>query len=212
MAEVVLTGELRSTHGKGAARKLRREDKLPAVLYGGKQQGGQPIIVDGTEMRRLLASGAPARLLKLDLGQGNQRTVLLKDLQYDPVKGTLLHADFHEVALDEAVQTAVPLVLAGEDARENDGGILDLLLREVAVSCLPADIPESITVDVSQLAIGDTVHVRDLVPPPGVELVDDPDTAVLTVAAPAVGADQAGGEEAGEDGGGAAEEGGNSDG
>lgn len=185
MAEVVLRGELRQERGKGAARRLRREDKLPGVVYGSKSPGGQPIAVPIPEMRRILATGALNRLVQLDLGEAGRRTVLTKDLQFDPVKGTMLHVDFHEVALDEAVETPVPIQLVGAEERERDGGVIDLLLREITVSCLPTQIPEAISVDVSGLALGDTLHVQDLTPPPGVEFVERPDTPVLTVTAPA---------------------------
>lgn len=197
MADIVLQGELRSETGKGVARRLRREDRIPAVIYGGKSQESQAIAVSGKDLRRAMAEGALGRLVKLDLGQGGSRTALAKDMQVDPVRGDILHVDFHEVALDEAVQVQVPLVLVGEDERENDGGLLTLIVRELKVSCLPTDIPEHLEVSVAGLAIGDTVHVRDLTPPAGVEIVDDPDTVVLTVAAPAVaaGPEEAEGEE-----------------
>src|SRR5690606_5395746 len=120
------------------------------------------------------------------------------DVQFDPVRGDAVHADFHEVALDEAVQVQVPVVLQNEEARFNDGGILDLLLREVTVSCLPTNIPEAIALDVPGMVICDTAQVRDLQVPEGVEIMDDPDAPVLTVSAPAKAAAEAA--EAGEEG------------
>lgn len=196
MADIVLKGELRSGTGKGVARQLRREDQIPAVIYGGKSRESQAISVVGSDVRRAVAQGALGRLVKLDLGEAGSRMALAKDVQFHPVRGDVLHVDFHEVALDEAIQVQVPLVLVGEEERENDGGLPTLIARELTVSCLPAAIPEFLEVSVADLAIGDTVHVSDLTPPEGVEIMDEPDTAVLTVAAPTVTAEAA---EAGED-------------
>lgn len=184
MAEVVLKGETRSALGKGAVRRLRQTDRIPAVIYGGKDGGSVPISVDGSDLRRLMASGGLGRLVKIDLGEAGSRMGLPKELQVDPVRGDFLHIDFHEVALDEAIQTQVGLHMVGEERRENDGGVPTLILRELTVSCLPTAIPEFIEVDVSGLAVGDTVHVGDLSLPEGVEAVDEPDTPVLTVSVP----------------------------
>lgn len=164
---------------------------MPAVLYGHKTPSGQPIAVDEADVRRLLAQGGVGRLVDLDLGEGGRRIALAKDLQFDPVRGEVIHADFHEVSLDEKVQVQVPVQVANEEGRAKDGGIVGLLLRELTVECLPTAIPEAIAVDVSGLAIGDVIHVRDVSAPPGVALLDDPDAPVVNVIAPAKAADEA---------------------
>lgn len=189
MSRMVLRGQLREERGKGAARKVRREGQVPAVLYGHSTPSGQPIAVDGADVRRLLAQGGFGRLVDLDLGQAGRRIALAKDIQFDPVRGDVIHADFHEVALDEKVQVQVPVQVANEEERPKDGGIVGVLLRELTVACLPTAIPEAIAVDVSGLAIGDVLHVRDVSAPEGVELLDDPDTPVVNVTAPAKAAE-----------------------
>lgn len=184
VTRMVVRGQLRERRGKGAARQLRRQGWVPAVLYGHAVPSGQPIAVDGADVRRLLSAGGFNRLVDLDLGEAGRRVALAKDVQLDPVAGEVIHADFYAVALDEAVEVQVPVQLSGEEGRTEDGGVIALLLREVTVSCLPTQIPEAITVDVGGLAIGDVVHVRDLRVPEGVRIVDDPNTPVVTVSAP----------------------------
>lgn len=116
---------------------------------------------------------------------GEKKVVLVKDLQRHPVRGDIQHVDFYEVSMDRPVDTTVPVVLEGEDARESDGGIVGLVVRELNISCLPTDIPESIAVDVSQLVIGDTLTVADLKVDQGITVNHDPDEVIVTVTAPA---------------------------
>lgn len=114
-----------------------------------------------------------------------KRTVLIKEVQRDPVKGTLQHIDFYEVAMDRPVDTTVGVLLTGEGERESDGGIVNLVVRELAISCLPSQIPEHITVDISAMAIGDTLLIKDLQIPDGITVNQNPDEVVVTIAAPA---------------------------
>ena len=110
--------------------------------------------------------------------------MLIKEVQRDPARGDLLHVDFHKVDLDTEVQTTVPLVLVGEDARENDGGFSSQTLRDLQITCLPTKIPEQIEVDISGLKIGETLTVGDLTLPEGVQAMDDPDVGIVTIVAP----------------------------
>jgi len=123
-------------------------------------------------------------LVELGFPDGNRRQVLLKDLQIHPVRGDVIHADFHQVNLKEAITTPVPVVLTGEETRGNDGGVVTFLRREVQVTCLPTDIPDSLTADVSSLKIGDSLQAKDLPLPEGVSLADDPEEVIVTVLAP----------------------------
>jgi len=180
-----LKGEVRQGKGKGACKKLRRKNLLPAVVYGGGG-GGLPIVVNPRELLKVLGHGENV-LIRLSLeGGGGIRTVILKELQRHPVRGSLLHADFQEISMERKITVAVPLILVGEAMGKLKGGIVDQSLREVEVECLPLTIPDRIEVDVSGLDLGDTLHVRDLKVPDGVRVLEDPELTVVSVVAPEV--------------------------
>lgn len=188
MSETAIAVQSREQTGKGVARKLRAAGNIPAVFYGPKV-GSVPIVLDPRKLERILrASGANA-LLELsiegrpDLGE---TVALVKELQRHPVRGELVHADLYQVDLAQTVEVEVPVHLVGKSKGVEMGGILDHMIREIMVSCLPRAIPEFFEVDVSDLDIGDGVHVRDIALPPDVELEIDPDLAVVQVAAPSV--------------------------
>lgn len=172
----------RTETGKGAANRVRREGNVPAVMYGPKI-GNRNLYVSANTIEKLLASGAGGQLIDVAIG-AEKHTVLIKEVQRDPARGDLLHVDFHKVDLDTEVQTTVPLVLVGEDARENDGGFSSQTLRDLQITCLPTKIPEQIEVDISGLKIGETLTVGDLTLPEGVQAMDDPDVAIVTIVAP----------------------------
>lgn len=181
MARMSIDAEIRPVGGKGAARRLRRQGKVPGIVYGrGKE--GLKIQVDANRLAKLLASNHSG-LVDLKVN-GETRVVLVREVQRTPDRGVLLHVDFHEVSLDQEVETAVPLVLVGEDRRASDGGVLVQTLREVTVSCRAADIPERIEVDVSGMTVGDILTVADLVAPPGVTITDPPEELVVSVTLP----------------------------
>ncbi len=189
MADVALDVEIRSDKGKGAARQLRAKGRIPGVCYG---KGRAPVSVslDPRSLERLLASSATGINTLIDLrvaggGDYHGRVVLVKELQRDPVSARALHADFYAVDLEQAIQVAVPIHVTGTAPGVTNGGILDHALRELQIECLPRAIPEQILVDVSQLEIGMSLHVRDLVLPGGVKLMSDPDLSVVSVVVPA---------------------------
>ncbi|HBG02733.1 MAG TPA: 50S ribosomal protein L25 [Firmicutes bacterium] len=179
MANYQLTVEERTQTGKSYARQLRANEKLPAVIYG-SGKGSTPIEVGVRDVEKALA--AHGSLIDLNLG-GTIRTVLVKDLHRDPVRGTLQHLDFHEIDLTKKLEITVPIRVVGEDLRPSDGGVVQTLLWEVEVLCLPTDIPEFIAVDVSGVQLEHTVNVEDLELPPGVEVLADLDEAVVKVGA-----------------------------
>ena len=181
MANYQLTVEERTETGKSYARKLRAEGKIPAVIYG-SGKASTIIEVGVRDVEKALA--AHGSLIDLN-GAGTKRTVLVKDMYRDPVRGTLRHLDFHEIDLTKKLEIVVPIRVVGEDSRANDGGVVQTLLWEVAVLCLPTDIPESIQVDVSNVELDQTLTVADLDLPSGVEVLLDGDEAVLKVAIPA---------------------------
>lgn len=180
MANYQLTVEERAQTGKGYARKLRADGKIPAVIYGsGKEATHIELAVREVE-RALSSSGS---LIDLNL-QGTTRTVIVKDIHREPVRATLQHVDFHEIDLTKKLETLVPIRVVGEDQRANDGGVVQTLLWEIEVLCLPTDIPNAIEVDVSELELDSTITLEDLVLPEGVEVIGDLDEAVLKVEIP----------------------------
>jgi large subunit ribosomal protein L25 len=178
----------REAIGKGGARSVRREGRVPGILYGHGEES-IPLSVDARELQRLVHSvSIENTIVDLSLkGTRQPYKVLIREIQRHPTREEYIHVDFFHIAMDEKISVEVPIVLKGEPTGvRNKGGILDHQLRELEVYCLPAEIPERIEVDVSELDIGDAIHVRDLAVPEGVEIEADPDRAVAAVLAPAV--------------------------
>ncbi len=187
MSETALTVESRSATGKGVARKLRAAGRIPAVLYGqGKES--VPLTIDPRALDKVLRSGGANTLLDLTV-EGRPElgspVALVKELQRHPIRGTIVHADLYQVDLTRTVEVEVPVHLVGKAKGLDFGGILEHSLREIALECLPRSIPAAIEVDISNMEVGDVIHVRDLVLPAGVSLMTDPDLGVVHVALPA---------------------------
>jgi large subunit ribosomal protein L25 len=181
-----LTVTPREGVGKSVARRLRRSGKTPGILYGGASPVN--IAVDPREVFRLIhGHEGSTQLLRVTFaGSKDSRMVILRDLQVDPVSEDLVHVDLQEVNMDKPIQVTVALHHVGEPIGVRDTqGILEMVLREIQVSCLPANIPEDIKADVSNLAIGDVLTVGELVVPEGVRVLTDKAQAVATVAPPA---------------------------
>jgi large subunit ribosomal protein L25 len=187
VADYQLNLEVREETGKGVARKLRAKGRIPGVCYGAGADT-VPVALDPTPLEKALRTSA-AGLNTLFGVQGggafNGKSVLIKELQRDPVQRNLLHADFYAVDLTKEIEVKVPLHLTGSAVGLMNGGIVDHQLREIEISCLPTAIPESFSLDVSALNVGDSLHVRDIVLPEGVTLVSDPDLGVVSVVIPA---------------------------
>lgn len=180
-----LTIERREGTGKGPARRLRRAGRVPAILYGGTSPVA--ISVNPRDIYRLIhGHEGGTTLVKLSYpGSSESAMAIIRAMQLDPVSEDLVHVDLQEVAMDRPIQVAVPLRHVGEAVGvKESGGILEMLLREVQVSCLPAAIPEVITADVTRLGIHDVLTVGDLVAPEGVRILTELNQAVATVAAP----------------------------
>ncbi|MDI3280958.1 MAG: 50S ribosomal protein L25, partial [Bacillota bacterium] len=164
--------------------------------------------VEARALNRLVHEGAVGHLVDLSYTRGEKkqtRPVLIKEIQRDPVRGHLLHVDFHAVAMDEPVTTMVPVVLTGEGRRVSDGGIIQHGIRELEISCLPVHIPEHIEVDVSGLKLGESLKVGDLKVSKEIQILTPPEDVVVSVVAPAkAGEAEALAEEAAEAGGGEA--------
>ena len=179
-----LSAEPRTETGKGAARKLRAAGRIPAVLYG-KSQEPQALTVDPEVLDAVLhASGAGLNtLIELEVS-GSTETVLVKELQREPVRGEWLHADFYHVDMAQKVTVSVPIHLVGKAAGVDLGGILDHPIRDLEIQCLPGAIPEFVEVDVTALELGQSIHVGDMTLPAGVEVQTDESLAVASVVAP----------------------------
>ena len=186
MATVDLQAEFRTVVGKEGAKKLRQVKRIPAVVYGGPR-GPIPVVVNPLELLTVLEAGENVLInLSLTGGETPQTSVvILKELQRHPVKGSPLHADFQEISMERKIRVEVPLLLSGEPTGVKDkGGILEHVLRQLSVECLPLSIPDRIVLDVTALDIGDTLHVRDVTVAEGVRILDDAARVVASVLAP----------------------------
>src|SRR5262245_11287562 len=184
--EAILEAEARDTFGKSEARRTRREGKVPAVLYGGDGATATPIAVAPKALLRILHSEAGQNtLISLKLAGAGDTRVLVKDFQLDPITHEVLHADFYRVAMDKLLQVTIPVQVTGEPKGvKQQGGILEHIRREIEIECLPADIPESIVVDVSELMLHQGIRVRDIATNPKWKPLSDADLMLVHVIMP----------------------------
>lgn len=184
---VVLKADRRTQVGKQAVKHLRLKGRLPAVVYGEKQD---PIVcsVDRKELEVILQDQGRNALVSLDLPDGQaQDTTIIKEIQHHPLKGEMQHVDFHRISLTEKIIVEVAVEAEGNPVGvRTEGGILEHMLYEVEVECLPTDIPDKVVFDVTEMSIGDTIHVSDLVVEGNVEIVTESDRSVFVVVPPAV--------------------------
>jgi large subunit ribosomal protein L25 len=181
-----LEAEERERTGQSANGELRKNSKIPAVVYG-KEVDSKNLIVQQGDIEPLLKDGAlNNRLLDLDVdGESDERSVLIKDIDLDPVTDRLLHVDFHQVRPDDTVQVEVPVTLVGESPGiELDGGIIDQPMRTLSVECEVKNIPEELEVSIDDLEIGDAVFVSNVDTPVGVELMDNPSRTIVSIQPP----------------------------
>jgi len=184
MAEIVISATNRADRGKNAARRLRRRGLVPGIVYGGKGEN-LAVAVDPKALHRVLRSEAGRNaILKLSIADHGSTNAILKNWQVDPVKESFLHADFYRIAMDVAIRVTVPIHVVGE-ARgvKVDAGILELVIREIEVECLPGDIPERIAVDVADLGINQSLRVSDVPIPAKVKVLQAADQVVVHVVA-----------------------------
>ncbi|MBI5182263.1 MAG: 50S ribosomal protein L25 [Nitrospirae bacterium] len=187
MQRIGLTAEIRETVGKGAARGIRREGMIPAVLYG--QGAATNISLNPSDISKLLHSESGENtLINLKLkgrDKEAEKVAIIRDFQLDPVTGKLLHADLFEISMDKTIRIKVPVeIIGGTPAGVKEGGLLQHNTREVTIECLPSLIPDHIKVDASDLKIGDVLHVREIKVSEGIKFLDDGGMPVVSVAAP----------------------------
>jgi large subunit ribosomal protein L25 len=186
--QVKLKAEPRTDAGRSAARKLRARGLIPAIIYGGNNKP-QPLQVAAREINAMMSHASGENVLvELEIaGQDSSRTALVQEVQHSPVGGEIRHVDFHAISMDEMIEAEVPLEPIGTAVGvKTFGGLLEQSLRALAIECLPGDLPDRITVDVSQLNIGDSIHVRDIQLPSGVTPKVQPDLTAFSVVAPVV--------------------------
>ena len=174
--------------GNGPARVLRRAGQIPAVLYGRKIE---PVLlsVNTKDLEQILKKGSFGQfILNLVIQNGKKMTkpAIIKELQTHPVSGSLIHIDFYEVDMKRQIKVMVPVVTTGKAAGIEEGGLLNIVRREVEVFCLPGDIPEAIEIDISELGIGDSIHIEDVPLGENVEVSADVNFTVVTVLSPKV--------------------------
>jgi large subunit ribosomal protein L25 len=189
--ELLLAAEEREALGKQKTVKFRKNGRIPGVLYG----EGKPvehITVNAHDFSHFVLKHGLGKLISLDIQKGKKtikEQVLIKECQRHPLKGTILHVDFFRVAMDHPVTVKVPVHITGEEKRSRDGAILEVVVHELEVSCLPANIPDRIMVDVSKLSLGAGLHVKDIVMPDGVKSLTPAEEVVVLAASPTVTAE-----------------------
>ena len=186
MPTASLSAMARSTKGKGAARSLRRDGRLPAVIYGHAREP-LSLSVPARDFERLLEKfAAENTVIELSIDGSMSRT-LIREIQRHPVKRNVLHVDFQELVAGERMVVRIPIVLTGTaEGVRNSGGILSQIMQELECRVDPLNMPGKIEVDVTDVAIGHSIHVSEITIPEGVEVVDDPESTICVVAAPKV--------------------------
>ena len=183
MANANLSASLRTETGKGAARSLRREGRVPGIIYGHAREP-QPLTVDAKELGRLLEHVTESTVIELAL-DGKPTKTLIREIQRHPFKKQFLHVDFQELVAGESVIVRIPLVFRGvAQGVKVDAGIMNTLMTEFEVEADPSNIPDHIDVDVTNVTIGHALHVGEIPLPAGVTVLDDPESAVVIVSAP----------------------------
>lgn len=186
MERVSLEARRRDGIGKSRVRLLRRGGQVPGVVYG-RGRDPLPVVVDARALRNILHTDAGLNvLIDLSVTDGDRaaETVIVKELQRDMFLRDIIHVDFHSISLTETLEAHVPLSFVGQAPGVAEGGVFEVHLREVLVECLPTQIPEHLAVDISGLAVGDSIHVRDLKVPAEVTIVTPAEEVVATVVMP----------------------------
>jgi large subunit ribosomal protein L25 len=188
LEKIELQATVRKSVGNGPARVLRRAGQIPAVLYGRKIE---PVLlsVNTKDLEQILKKGSFGQfILNLVIQNGKKMTkpAIIKELQTHPVSGSLIHIDFYEVDMKRQIKVMVPVVTTGKSVGIEEGGLLNIVRRELEVFCLPGDIPEAIEIDISELGIGDSIHLEDVPLGENVEIATDVNYTVVTVLSPKV--------------------------
>ena len=188
--QLKINAQPRNESGRTAVKKIKSAGFVPAVIYGAKDPARNLQLVERDVDRLLSHARGESVLVEVaiqDPAGAQTRTALIQEVQHHPVSGKVLHVDLHAVAMDELLTAEATVETVGEPAGvTTGGGVMEVILRTLDIECLPGDLPESITVDVSKLQIGESIHVRDLTLPRGVTVLNDAELTVVSVAAPTV--------------------------
>jgi large subunit ribosomal protein L25 len=188
LALIELKSNIRTSVGKGKAKALRRENRVPAVLYGPETD---PVLLSITakDLDQVMKNSSAGQLilnLVVQNGESYTKTTMVKELQVHPVSRNFLHVDFYEVSMDRKLKVKVPVVIKGKAKGVEVGGMLQILRHELEVLCLPLEVPESIEVDVTDLDMGDSIHIRDISLDSDIEFSEDAHLTVVTILTPSV--------------------------
>lgn len=176
-----LSVQERTEFRKSATKRLRKNGKIPAIIYGSKQP--MAIILDALEFHREFHTISENTIINLDSGK-QKWEVLVKDFQEDLLKGEILHIDFYEIEEGKVLKTRAPVHVEGTAPGIKEGGILQQRLYELEIECVPSDLPEALTVDVSNLMVGDSIHVNEIEIPAGVKVLNIPEQVVVNITVP----------------------------
>ncbi|MBC8230494.1 50S ribosomal protein L25 [bacterium] len=186
MQQLRLDAQFREFTGKGAARVIRRNGMVPGILYG-LQKDNTLLQIDERNLRRIIsAEGFESTLINLEIGDTGSEVAIIKEIQRDPVSREIFHADFMRISLEQEITVNVPVILLGSPLGVRvSNGVQEFAHRELGIRCLPTVIPEHIELDVTDLLIGDLIRVSDI-KPEGIEVLDDPETIIITIRPPRV--------------------------
>jgi len=185
---IELSAKVRQTKGKGAARKLRQNNEIPAIVYGAKTDP-EMLSINNTDFVKIIRDNGSMGLffnLKIEGDSEKKKTVMLKEMHMDTFSLNYLHIDFHEIDMAETVTISVQVEAIGESKGVKEGGLLQIIRRELDVVCKPADAPDTIQIDVTDLDVGDAVHVEDIDLGENIEIPHDVNFTVITIVAPSV--------------------------
>lgn len=180
---IAMNADQRTDTTKGELRQLRNQGKIPGVIYGKQLNGAAQITVDGKELQALLRSH-PNAVLEINIPSYGKQSVMVSEVQRDSLSRQVVHVDFHQINMNENVRAHVRIQAEGDSEGVKEGGILQMILHELEVQCLPGNIPDAVMVDISSLAVGESLLISDLKLPNGIESGLDPDQVVLTILAP----------------------------
>ncbi|MBN1211908.1 MAG: 50S ribosomal protein L25 [candidate division Zixibacteria bacterium] len=184
MKEISLTANLRNERGKGSARRTRSEGKIPGIVYG-PEIDPVSIAIDEKVFRSAIKLSTSGTIFNLDV-DGKENKVVVRDIQRDPVTSRVIHVDFHAISMNRPINIAIPIKFIGiPRGVKTDGGIMNAPMRELEISCLPVNIPDALEIDVTDLGIGDSVHVKDL-SIENVEILAEPQRTVVVISSPTV--------------------------
>ena len=196
MKEIAISATLRQEVGGGSGRRTRAAGEIPAVVYGPETEP-MAVAVNERNLRAAVKESGLSSIINLDV-EGKETKVIIRDVQRDPVSSRAIHIDFHAISMTKALHISVPILFEGTPLGVTvDGGIMQTTMREIEISCLPKDIPQHIEIDVSELHIGDSIHVSDL-DIENVTLMAEPQRTVVVISAPTVVVEPVAEEEEGE--------------